>query len=403
MFISILRWFLGYVEFKIIGRFPERFMNVTINNGINVWDAQPQEGFILAKMSAKSYKYIRPYAKKSKVILKITQKFGLPFIIKKNKTRYGIVAGAICLIFLLAFLPRFVWVINISGNQTISETHLKEALKQSGLEIGTKGEDVDVYSVARNTTLKIDTIAWMSVNMEGCVANVEIKEKTVKPKLDDDSSVYNVKANKDGVILSIEAYNGKPMIKVGSAVSQDQLLVSGVVEDKNGDNIFVCANAKVLAQTTYNNNFKVKTQAKKLIADKEFTKRDELVFLWWEMPFSFHREPVAEFYSQFSSRRIVLNDIKQPFGFNTQTMISYSYKDVTYDKKTSEKHIGDTLALYEVFNLNHCESVQRSLKILEDKNQYEVKCSYVCSEDIAYREKIEVNDTTPPPTEASES
>lgn len=399
MLTFLLRWIFGYVDFKIIGKFPERFLNITINNGIKVWDANPENGVIFAKIAAGNYKNIRPYAKKARVRLKLADKHGLPFFISAHKTRLGILIGMVCFIIVLSVLSKFVWVINIDGNTTISETYMRKVLSDNGLTVGMKLKDVKVYSIPRMTTLEIDKIAWMSVNMKGCVANVEIKEKAVKPSIDKEDSSYNIKAKKDGIILTVEAHNGNPVIKPGSGVSKGQLLVSGIVEDKNGGNMFVGANAVVMAQTEYTKNFTVKKQTEQFVFDDKINTRNEIVFLWWNIPFSFTRQPTKSFYSQFESRRVNQNDVKQPIGYNRESMIAYNAENISYDKKTFDKLVNDRLRLYEIFDLGKCEKISPKLAVTDDKKQYNVECKYTCNEDIAVREKIDITDFVTVPDE----
>ena len=35
--VRLLRWIFGYVEFRVEGRFPERFLNLAAGKSINLW------------------------------------------------------------------------------------------------------------------------------------------------------------------------------------------------------------------------------------------------------------------------------------------------------------------------------------------------------------------------------
>ena len=43
MLLKLIRWSKGYVDFSASGKFPERFINLTTRNGINVWNLKPTE------------------------------------------------------------------------------------------------------------------------------------------------------------------------------------------------------------------------------------------------------------------------------------------------------------------------------------------------------------------------
>lgn len=66
MLLKLIRWSKGYVDFSASGKFPERFINLTTRNGINVWNLKPTEKGLTATMQVYDYKNIRSIAYKSK-------------------------------------------------------------------------------------------------------------------------------------------------------------------------------------------------------------------------------------------------------------------------------------------------------------------------------------------------
>ena len=86
----------------------------------------------------------------------------------------------------------------------------------------------DTGQAKRDILLKVDEIGWLSVNIIGSHANVEVKEKIEKPELEDNPSPCNIKASADGVITKITAGEGMSQVKKGSGVAKGDLLISGV-------------------------------------------------------------------------------------------------------------------------------------------------------------------------------
>ena len=109
MLLKIIRFLRGSVDFTASGKFPERFMNITAKNGVNLWNPVPKKNAISASMYLSDYKKIRILARKSRVKTRITAKHGLPFIINRYKKRTGLFAGAVCGIILCIFLSNFIW------------------------------------------------------------------------------------------------------------------------------------------------------------------------------------------------------------------------------------------------------------------------------------------------------
>ena len=94
MLLKIIRFLRGSVDFTASGKFPERFMNITAKNGVNLWNPVPKKNAISASMYLSDYKKIRILARKSRVKTRITAKHGLPFIINRYKKRTGLFAAA---------------------------------------------------------------------------------------------------------------------------------------------------------------------------------------------------------------------------------------------------------------------------------------------------------------------
>lgn len=87
MLLKIIRFLRGSVDFTASGKFPERFMNITAKNGVNLWNPVPKKNAISASMYLSDYKKIRILARKSRVKTRITAKHGLPFIINRYNKR----------------------------------------------------------------------------------------------------------------------------------------------------------------------------------------------------------------------------------------------------------------------------------------------------------------------------
>ena len=119
MLLQLLRFFKGYVRFRVKGRSPERFINLTAQNGISLWDAQPVAGGIEACMTVRDYRKIMKTTRRASVTTRITKKCGVPFLAAKYRGRIGIPVGAALGIVLLIVLSRFIWTIDINGTENL--------------------------------------------------------------------------------------------------------------------------------------------------------------------------------------------------------------------------------------------------------------------------------------------
>ena len=101
--LFIIRFLLGQVNFIAKGSFPERFMNLTAQYGISLWNVKKDENTLIANCMASEYKALRQIAKKTFMKLHLKRKKGLPFILNKYKKRKGLLVGFV-IFFVIIYL-----------------------------------------------------------------------------------------------------------------------------------------------------------------------------------------------------------------------------------------------------------------------------------------------------------
>lgn len=172
---------------------------------------------------------------------------GIPVYYRRYKKRYGIYVGMVLLVILLIISDDFVWRIDVVGNETVSNEEIKSALSELGFCEGVYHRDID-FDVLHNRFLaKSKDIAWIAVNMHGNVATVLIKEYA-KPDKEVKGAVANVVAAEDGVITQVSVFDGRAAVKIGDAVSEGQLLISGIMEYPGAETRYVYAKGEVYAE-----------------------------------------------------------------------------------------------------------------------------------------------------------
>ncbi len=249
MLIKLLRLFLGFVEFEATDGFAERFLNLCTINGITLWQVQNTGVKVKACTPLKAYKNIRTVARKSGMRVRITRKRGLPFFIKYNKVRAGVLVGLfICCVF-LSLSSCMLWNIEVSGNESIKTERLMESLESNGVKVGVLKSRVDTADLARQLLNEYNELSWASLNIFGTKAVLEVKENTEKPQIIDGNRAINLVAKKAGQIVTVEGHRGSNAVKEGSAVVKGDLLVSGVVTNADGSEKTVHAMGRVIAKT----------------------------------------------------------------------------------------------------------------------------------------------------------
>lgn len=249
MVLRITRWLLGYVRFSVLGGSPERFYSSCARAGAYLWDiAGRRNGG--ACVAVRSYRSLRPCAHRAGCRLRVRERRGLPFLLRRTRGHGGLWAGAAAFAAVLYLLSLRVWCVQAVGNVSVPTEQILAGLSSAGLSPGVPKKDVDPELLAQKLMLRFPQIRWMSVNTQGCVAQAVIQEKVAKPEVVDRTGVCNIKAAATGQILSMKVYAGTPLVSKGDAVVEGQLLVSAVVENEAGGSLLTHAQAEILAETS---------------------------------------------------------------------------------------------------------------------------------------------------------
>lgn len=159
---------------------------------------------------------------------------GIPVFLEKYRRRYGLMLGGVIIAALIIISTQVVWDIRVTGNSTITAADVKNELASVGFSVGSKIGVRDMDEIANSVLAKSEKIAWLSINMKGNVALVQIREKTFPNTGEKESSTSNIVASCDGVIERLEVKRGTPAVKEGDVVRKGELLISGLSELKYG-------------------------------------------------------------------------------------------------------------------------------------------------------------------------
>lgn len=234
LILALIRYLFGYINFRAYGGLSDRFLNLCTQNSIPLWNMSNVKGNITATTTVEGYLAIRKPAQKSGMKVVCLEKKGLRFFLKRNKARMGILAGIIICGCIFAILSQFVWSVSVTGNTSLTEEYILDVFYENGVRVGAPISSIDSRDVAQRVVSQVDELSWAAVNRKGAVVVIEVRERTVPPEIYDDKTPTNVIATEDGVILSIDVLYGNEEVKVGSAVTKGDLLISGVITHADG-------------------------------------------------------------------------------------------------------------------------------------------------------------------------
>ena len=113
---KLLEYISGYVNIVIEGYYIEQFINICNNKQIDLWNIKKENSIkVFASIYIKDFKKLKQICKKTKCKIKIQNKKGLPFVVKKYKKRKFFFIFLLLIILTIILLSIFIWNIEIQG------------------------------------------------------------------------------------------------------------------------------------------------------------------------------------------------------------------------------------------------------------------------------------------------
>ena len=144
-----------------------------------------------------------------------------------------------------------IWDIRVSGNETVPKEEILRSLEKNGVRRGAWGLSVNGEDIRNHMLLDIPELSWAAVNVSGCRAEVQVRERRPAPALLDRKTPCNIVARRSGLVLDILALGGVPQVLRGMSVAEGQLLISGVEDTGTFGTRFTAGLGRVEGRTWY--------------------------------------------------------------------------------------------------------------------------------------------------------
>lgn len=274
MFLTkALRLLRGYLVICVSGLFVERFLNLANTRSIKMWNIRRVGSRRISLcIRARDFKKLVEIRRTTGVAVRISQKRGFPFLLRRYRRRWGLALGAALFVGVILFLSTFVWSIEIAGNETVDDERILSALNDAGFYVGVPARGLDLREIRQAALLELDELSFIAINVSGSKAYVEVTEATDRPQMFDVDTPCNLTAKKAGVVVRAEVEQGYALVRAGDAVEAGDMLVSGVVySDKVGARL-VHSSGRILARTACRMEYEVPyVQTERVRTGEEYT------------------------------------------------------------------------------------------------------------------------------------
>lgn len=384
------RYIKGYVNFRAIGGFPERFINLCSERKVDIQNVKLFKNTITASCGIKEYKKLKDISKKTGMKTRIFSKHGLPFFIHKKREHVGILFGLCFMIIMTFFLTGRIWVIDVKGNEEIPTEEILSEFYSLGVKKGIKKDSLNVKEIARKSLREIDDIMWSAVNIDGSRITIEIKEQKKKEIEKEEKTYANLVASNSGQIIKIESFQGTPVVKVTSAVEKGDVLISGAVINKDESVSFYNAEGNVWANTEneYHVNF---SRVQKMRIYSRAKKKYFVSFYSLTFPVNFIIGETDDMQFSFGEKFLSADNSKLPVSVRCERFAPFETKKIKLTdsavrvmcgRKYFEEIIRSTTKDMEIKDETSHVKVQ--------KNVVEIYSHFNCLENIAERKIMDL-------------
>lgn len=348
MLNQIVNRLQGQVRIRVETPFPERVLNLCGARNLAFWDMEwESETAFTCRLNRRDYYALRRAVKQLDCRLTVVRKEGVPFFLGRFRRRHALLAGLTLCSALLFFGSFFIWDFTVEGNQRVTDEEILRALQRQGVGIGTFGISLDTEDIRNHVLLEIPELSWVAVNVSGCRANVEVRERRTAPKPLDRKTPCNLVARRDGLVLRVQALGGVPQVMKGMSVTEGQLLISGVEDTGTFGTRFTAGLGSVEGRTWYTLTANVPLTG----AEKRYTGREKrlrsVIFGSRRIKFFANSSIDSGQCDKITERTPVwVCGLPLPIIWETETFRFYETEPVTVTQARRQKETGAALEAY---------------------------------------------------------
>ena len=261
----MLQWLVNYwkgqVTVRVESGLPERVLNLCAARHITFWNLKWETPLAFTfTMTGRDYARMRRHIQRLQCEVYVLERVGMPFFLGRFRRRYVLLTGLLLCFLLGSVGSFFIWDFEIEGNEQVRREEILRALDECGVSLGTFGYGIQSEELRNDMLLKLDKLSYIAVNVKGCRAHVQVRERIAPPELVDKRKPGNTVAAKDALVTDIRPYDGKKLALPGTMVREGQLLISGVTDDAQAGTRFLRGMGKVYGRTWYALRCRVSTE-----------------------------------------------------------------------------------------------------------------------------------------------
>ena len=382
-----VQWFVcGWCTLEARAADASAVLNLCMRYGMNYrhWKNMRDGECVRFEMTAYTASNFCRRCEEEGIPIHVVRRGGLPHLMYRYRHRVGLLIGGMLGLAIVIASSRVLWDIRISGNQSMTVRQVREELAASGLSVGMPLSSLDTGEAEMRIQLDSEHISWVSINMSGTVAHVEIRERVPTPPKEP-LLPANLIARCEGIVEELEVYAGIPVVQAGQAVQTGELLVSGLYDSQSVGWRVTRAAGRIMARTVHEFSVEIPLNyEEKSYLDEPIVKKT-LIFFEKEIKLFKNSGILGESCDKISNvDSCTLGvGVSLPISLKTEYYLPYVYRTSTRDYAQAQ-----TLAYYELERqisqaLPDAMLLRKVITATLDENVFCLQCEVHCLENIA--------------------
>ncbi len=387
-----VKFLWGYRKLRCERVHSVRLINIMMRHGIDHFDLRrTEEGDITFLLLEKEYKILMPILDKTDIKVYSVYCKGIPFVIKAHRNRIGLIFGFVIYLAVIFSSSLFIWDIKVISTTDTPHNVIIKNLETLGCYEGAFIPSVDFEDLCIDYVDKYTDFSWVSVNLKGTVAYVEIQEKSLHGE--EAQTPRNLIASHGGIVEDCSVYEGKSQVEYGNVVKKGDLLISGIVENKDGDFSLCRAKGEVMATVDTTLTVEVPySYQKQVYTGRRFEER-RIRFFNLTIPYFSDEAPKDLTCTSLCevASAVLFEEIELPLSIEKTVYREYTAKDFIYSEDEAKKAAEALMKRKLSAELPTAELI--SVEALEKKTEssYILTLNIKCRMDITTPADIETN------------
>lgn len=231
-------WLRGYVVITVYGPNKEQFLNLALQQELDLYDVEWQEGtdpVLTAKVNQRHIGPLRKIARRTRCRFRLGRRQGWPFFWRHLRKRKMLVLGFLLFCLGLYVLSGFVWFVRVTPQEKIQALDQQEVLEQAqeyGIRRGAWGRGLDFDAIEKELLHDIKELSWISIQRQGILIRIHVAERDLWTEAEENATRGAILANRAALIEEVLIKHGTPQVQAGQLVQKGDVLVTPLEDGK---------------------------------------------------------------------------------------------------------------------------------------------------------------------------